>query len=537
MRPDGAVSLVNKALWVAEMGMAESGFCRVCGMRGEMGLFRRCAALAVFLSFCMPAMRLLPGVGGNLYAEVRTYPVVSDEPESGIWQVKVNGQSVQVLTARTADAPFENYDYGGTYSFVSIDADEQVEFEIEKKRGKDTLANLVLRPASLGLVPEDKQERSFKVKVDHPCRFSVEFDGRRNPLLVFVNPPEKDVPAEGDPNVIWYGPGIHRPEGGIVSLGDGQTLYLAPGAVVHAGIKATGKNITIRGRGILDSSSWPWRRGTTPGVVALFGCENLFLDGIIIRGASRWTVFMKNCDNVRIENLKLCGARVQNDDGVNPCNSRNVSIRNSFFRTDDDCIAIKGLDPADGNCEDITIEGCVFWCDRARISLLGHESRAPYMRRITFRNCDIIHSCARYFLLEPGEEMRLEDVLFEDIRFEIGNPNAESAMDAGYRPDVANIRFDYDVAGMKENWLFAARPAINVYMKTQAPGHIKNLTIRGIKVTGTPEYCGMLFSGYDGEHRFDGLQIEDVQIFGTPVQEDSPSLSIGDFTDRVSVKP
>ena len=34
----------------------------------------------------------------------------------------------------------------------------------------------------------------------------------------------------------------------------------------------------------------------------------------------------------------------------------------------------------------MTVRNCVFWCDRARIVLMGHESRAPYMRRVTFRN-------------------------------------------------------------------------------------------------------------------------------------------------------
>ena len=35
------------------------------------------------------------------------------------------------------------------------------------------------------------------------------------------------------------------------------------------------------------------------------------------------------------------------------------------------------------NVENITVENCILWCDRARIFLLGHESRAPFMRDIT----------------------------------------------------------------------------------------------------------------------------------------------------------
>jgi hypothetical protein len=34
------------------------------------------------------------------------------------------------------------------------------------------------------------------------------------------------------------------------------------------------------------------------------------------------------------------------------------------------------------NVEYITVENCLLWGDRARIFLLGHESRAPYMRHM-----------------------------------------------------------------------------------------------------------------------------------------------------------
>jgi hypothetical protein len=36
--------------------------------------------------------------------------------------------------------------------------------------------------------------------------------------------------------------------------------------------------------------------------------------------------------------------------------------------------------------------------------LLGHESRAPFMRKVTFRNLDILHFSMTSFLLEPGED-------------------------------------------------------------------------------------------------------------------------------------
>lgn len=468
-------------------------------------------------------------------AEVKLWPVPKDEAPSTIWTVSVNGEAAQTVGARTADPPFDSYDYGGNYAFLSVDADEPVTLRVAKRMGEKP-ESLQIRPASLGLVPTRNEDGSFSVTVDKPCRFSVEYNGREHPLLVFVNPIEKDVPNPDDPNVVYYGPGVHHPANDRIELTDNQTLYLAPGAIVQCGVYVHGKNVSIRGRGVIDSTPWNWTRGPTGHVVSLRDSQNVSIEGIVIRGASRWTLVPVNCDDVTIDNIKICGGRVQNDDGINPCNSRRVTVRNSFVRTDDDCMALKGLDVNYGNCEDITVENCVFWCDRARIVLMGHESRAPYMRRVVFRDVDVIHSQTRNFLLEPGEKMKMEDVTLENIRFEMGEENAlpAEALEKMKTLDTSRLRFDIDVAN-KDNWLFVGRPTVNQYMHTQEPGYISNVTIRGITVTGPTSYCGILFSGADENHRTDGLTIEDVVVFGEKLDANSPLIHVGDFIDNVKL--
>ena len=136
----------------------------------------------------------------------------------------MNGVEAKVLITRTADPPFEIYNFGGIYSFLSIDADEPVTLKITEKRGSRSLEHLTIRPASLNLSPRVTGDHTFEVTVDHPCFFSIEPNGRERPLLVFVNPLEKDIPEKDDPDVIWFGPGIHRPEGGKITLTDNQTF-------------------------------------------------------------------------------------------------------------------------------------------------------------------------------------------------------------------------------------------------------------------------------------------------------------------------
>ncbi len=469
-------------------------------------------------------------------AEIRVTPTPDGEPASEYWSVEVDGKSSFVYAARTADPPFEKYDYGGEYAFTSIDADEPVTVTIRELSGAKIDA-LTVRPLSAQIEPVKNDDGSYTLTIDQPRQISVEYNGRVHPLLIFVNPPEENVPNAEDPNVIYYPRGVHRPKGGAINLSDNQTLYLAPGAVVHCGINVHGENVTIRGRGIIDSSDWEWRQGPTGHVVSINASKNVRLEGVTIRGASHWTVVPVNSDDVSIDNIKLCGGRVQNDDGINPCNSRRVTVKNAFIRTDDDCMALKGLDFKYGNCEDIYVENCVFWCDRARIVLMGHESRAEYMRRVTFKDIDVIHAQTRNFLLEPGERMKMEDALFENIRFETGVENALSpeALEKMKDLDVSKLRFDIDVAN-RDNWLFVARPTVNRYMQVQEPGHIANVTIRNITVEGLPSFCGMLFSGADETHRFKGLSIENVTVFGQKLDAASPLVRIGDFIDDVSIK-
>ena len=101
--------------------------------------------------------------------------------------------------------------------------------------------------------------------------------------------------------------------------------------------------------------------------------------------------------------------------------------------------------------------------------------------------------------------------------------------------DTSKLRFDIDVAN-KDNWLFVGRPAVNRYMKTQEPGHMKNIVLRNISVVGPLSYCGILFSGADDAHRTEGLTIENVTLFGEKIDANSPIIRLGNFLDDVEIQ-
>ena len=428
---------------------------------------------------------------------VVTYSAPTGELLSTVYEVTANGRKVDAYTARVLDPPFcgKEWDYGGPYSFANFDMAGCVTVRIKSPR---LLRNTVIRPQSAvaGMTVED--DHTLVLTLDGPHNFSVEPDGRRGPLLLFANPLEVNAPQPGASNVIYFGPGIHLADKIVVT--SNQTLYLAGGAVVKGGVLAQGDNIRIAGRGILDSSDWEWREGPTPHVVCIQG-ERIDVSGITIRGASRWTIVPRNSRYVSIRSVKICGSRVQNDDGVNPCNSQDLLITDCFIRSDDDCVALKGLDFAatNSNVERITVENSVLWCDRARIFLLGHESRAAFMRQVTLRNLDIIHFTGTPFLFEPGEDMRLEDITVENVRLH----------------------------GEGQHGFIRLKPVVNQYMHRKVPGFVRNVRFRNVTIEGAAGEYLVQLEGADAEHNVRMVTFENIAINSQPLVEGQSRLRIG----------
>lgn len=440
--------------------------------------------------------------------KVVTYPAPAGETLSSDYKIEAGGQKVDVYTARVLDPPFagKEYDYGGPYSFANFDMDGSVVVRITSQR---LLRDTVIRPESAKVRMTVVDDHTLNLTLDRPCKFSVEPDGKKGPLLLFANPLETDAPKSGDANVVYFGPGVHKPE--KITLQSNQTLYLAGGAVVKAEVLATGSNIKIRGRGILDGSDWEWRKGPVGNLIAIRNCTDLEVRDIICRGSSHWTIVPRDSRKVTVRNVKICGSRVQNDDGINPCNSQDVLITDCFIRSDDDCIALKGLDlnGPNNNVERITVENSILWCDRARIFLLGHESRAAYMRDITLRNLDIIHFTMTAFLLEPGEDMRLENVTAQDIR----------------------------VHGEGQREFIRLRPVVNQYMRKKVPGFIKDITFKNMTIKGKSGDYLVQIQGADAEHDVQGVTFDNVSILGEKLTRESKRVQIGPDTKGIRFVP
>jgi len=452
------------------------------------------------------ALLIALATGGSLAAasNATVYPAPAGEKLFEDYQVQVEGKTLDVYTARVLDPPFAGkYDFGGNYGFATFDMSGPVIVRIASRR---VLKGTVVRPRSLGIEPVVVDDHTITLKLERPVKISIEPDGKKAPLLLFANPPETDAPKEGQPGVVYFGPGVHKPE--KIALGSNQTLYLAGGAVVKAEVFVQGQNVTVRGRGVLDGSDWPWRKGPVGSMIRPVNSSDVLIRDIIIRGSPHWTIVPVNCERVTVRNVKLCNSRVQNDDGINPCNSRKVLITDCFIRSDDDCVALKGLTTSNGNVEDITVENCTLWCDRARIFLLGHESRAPFMRNVRLRDLDIVHFSMTAFLLEPGEEMRLEDIRVENVRIHAqGQPS-----------------------------LLRLQPVVNQYMRTKTPGFIRDVRFKDVRLTGRPGEGLLEVRGADEKHDVRDVRFDGVTVGGEKLTAQSKRVRIGPHTSGVEFK-
>lgn len=446
--------------------------------------------------------------------KVVIYSAPKEEIMSTDYVVEVDGKPVPVYIAQT-----QHHDKK-PYSFAYFDFSGSVTVKI---RTKLPLDSLTIRPEKYGIKPViGSGEATFTT--DKQFKISFEPTGANTPLLLFSNPIEENAPKQGDPNVVYFGPGVHKPV--RIELTAGQTLYIAGGAIVKGAVLSRGGNIKIMGRGILDGNDWPHSKGPASRLIETFDGSNIAIEDIICRGSWNWTIQLTRCNQVTIENVKLCGSRVGNDDGVDPCNTSNVIVRDCFFRTDDDAIAVKGMARTEKDwmpMENIVVEDCTFWVDYANVFRLGTESRSLGLRNFIARNIDVIHSLnptnprVQIFFLLPADNMPMENLVFENIRINGESPQNLVKM----VPEVNNM------------WSRRGNPIL-------VPGdgpYIHNVVFKNIEVYGEHKegttLGTILVGGLNEKHNVQAITFDNFKRYGQLLKSDSPNLEIRQFVEQL----
>jgi polygalacturonase len=99
-----------------------------------------------------------------------------------------------------------------------------------------------------------------------------------------------------------------------------------------------------------------------PQFIQPYHCQNILIEGVQVINSPMWILHPVLCENVIISGVRV-ESEGPNTDGCDPESCKNVLIKNCYFNTGDDCIALKSGRNADGRrlnipCENVVIQNC-----------------------------------------------------------------------------------------------------------------------------------------------------------------------------------
>ena len=313
------------------------------------------------------------------------------------------------------------------------------------------------------------------------------------------------------------------------------------------------QNIAITGKGTLDGQSdnehwWPWngrpRYGWKEGMShqrpdrnALFAmaekgvavrerifgeghylrpqfiqpyrCQNVLIDGVTIRNSPMWEVHPVLCRNVIVQNVVI-NSHGPNNDGCNPESCTDVLIKDCYFDTGDDCIAIKSGRNADGRrlkapTENVIVQDCRMKDGHGGITV-GSEISGG-VRNLFAENCRLDSPNLDHALRVKNNAMRgglLENLHFRNI--EVGQvAHAVITIDFNYEEGAKGaftpVVREYTVDGLRST---RSKHALDVQGLTTAPivnlrltnctfdnvaegnivKNVKDATLKNVKING-----------------------------------------------------
>ena len=352
------------------------------------------------------------------------------------------------------------------------------------------------------------EDNRLILSLDHPTPLVVEINGPHGALHLFANPPERDAPPPDAPGVRYFGPGVHRP--GRIELKSNETVYLAGGAVVYGSIHANrATNIRIAGRGILDVS--PFERGQGGGAIRLSDCSDVTIDGIVMRDPDVWCCSLFGCSRVTISRVKLVGLWRYNADGIDVCNSQDVSVSDSFVRAFDDALVVKGLKSRQNSLDNRAVQNvefrrCVIWCDWGRAMEIGAETCAPEIAHITFADCDIVRTTHIAMDIQHGDRAAVHDIRFERIRVEIDDENPPPQMQ-----QQRDEKYPADIRSGYCPTLLEIVIRKNFYSQDEDRGTVRDIVFQDVTVLSRLQPPSS-FRGLDAEHTVEGVTIQNLRF-------------------------
>jgi hypothetical protein len=417
-------------------------------------------------------LAVLPAaVFGRSETMVRVHPIDPAESIGAPYEVRA-GETV---------IPLERAGRKERVYYARFSSDSEIQITVRSLKGD--ILSATVEPDRFGAGVKVKGKRVFLGARDlGPRIVRLETEtGDLPALFVILEPPEEKTPAESGlgiyhfseheiasstqpqtekiqkvldecagslhGGIVYVPPGRYRT--GTLYVRDNTLIYLAGGAVLEAshdplafppssGTSEQGAghhtdrnyrvilfdgatNAGIFGRGTIDAAGHIHRdiHRVRLQVIDAQRCDNLRIEGVVLRNSGSWTLHIVGCDNVYVSDVKIIDdLGVANSDGIDPDSSTNVVVERVFCWTGDDSLVVK----ATGNAGILRDSSNIVFRDsvvssRKTALKIGTETRAD-IRNVVFENIDVIRSSRGIGVwMRDGHE--IADVVFRDIRMDL----------------------------------------------------------------------------------------------------------------------
>ena len=417
-----------------------------------------------------------------MVAAVAVYPSPDDAYRSPAYTVTViqDGQRYPSFTYRHGNPDEHLLDrMSDSNHWTTFSFDGEVTVEVTAP-GRD-LTGTEIRPLARNLTPSIDGD-TLRFTLREPGQFWLKIPGtEEDPLFVFADPPEVEVPARDDPNVIWFEAGkVHR-IGERFLINDGQTVYIEGGAYVIGSIAAeSASRLTVRGRGILSGIDYPRRPGaqSIPYNTIMFNGpgDDQLVEGITVTHPTHFCILSRG--RLTTRRVKLFGFWHQTDGwGGGP----GSLIEDSFMKVNDDLVKLYAADQT-----------------ARRLVLYQQVNGAPFQlgwggAGQQARNC-LVEDIDLIACEAAGKTTREANQAFLNLRHQ----HADSAIDG---VTMKRIRIDDDIAMLVG--------------LTQVKGTVRNLVLEDVTLRGRVN--GANFVRTEGDGSVADLRLTRITVDGAPV--------------------
>jgi len=452
-------------------------------------------------------------------SRIVTYPTVPTARVSTDYSLTVG--TTPVTVARFKDIHYAHFSFAGQADIrVSVNGPVS-QWSLSPKRYE---------------IPGRTQGEDLLFSISDPKKLVVQINGLDR-LFIFADPLEDNPPQTGDPGVVnildfgvdntggtketvriqtaidatpqngvlFFPAGVYL--SGTLELKSNMTLYLAGGSLIQGSgnlddypkhendgpmssarliLVDEAENVTIRGRGIVDSNGAELRnqddhRGR---VLLVRNSRNVVVEDVILRDPPSWNFHILGCEHVTVRNVKILNdPSLPNTDGFDPDASSHVLIEDCFAYCSDDSSAVKcvGYDGIYRDVEDIVIRGNVFLTKKSALKV-GTESRTAVMKDITFEDNDVLMA-DRGMTLYCRDGATYSNIRYINNRFE------------NFYPDIKQRLLDFHIRDR------------------DGKGHIRDVLIRDCRAdVHWPQMSTIC--GYDSAHIVSNVRFENFTVGG-----------------------